>query len=49
MKPEEVLKRLDLLLKDKQPNGTYTVRKENRITIIQAELLIKKLLGYKNG
>ena len=46
---DKVLKKLDLLLKDKLPNGAYVISKKNRITIIETELLIKNLIGIKNG
>lgn len=49
MNAHKVLKKLDLLLKDKLPNGAYVVRKENRITIIETELLIKDLIRKLNG
>ena len=46
---DKVLKKLDLLLKDKTASGAYTVRKQNRITIIETELLIKNLMRELNG
>jgi hypothetical protein len=41
--PIELADRLYDLLKAKMPNGSWVVKKDHRETVIQAELLLRKL------
>ena len=41
--PIDLADRLCDLLKAKMPNGGWVVKKEHRITVIQAELLLREL------
>jgi hypothetical protein len=41
--PIDLADKLSDLLKAKMPNGGWVVRKEHRVTVIQAELLLREL------
>ena len=41
--PLELANELSQLLKEKNPNGGYVLRKENRVVVIKAELLLRQL------
>lgn len=41
---QNVLDKLKELTEQKTPNGSFLIRRENLTTIIQAELLIQKLM-----
>lgn len=41
--PPDLVDRLCDLLKAKMPNGSWVVKKEHRVTVIQAEILLREL------
>jgi hypothetical protein len=43
MNPEQIADQLLQLLKAKMPNGSFVVKKEHRITVIKAEILLRKM------
>lgn len=43
MNPEEVANELAELLKAKMPNGSFVVKKQHRITVLKAEILLRRM------
>jgi hypothetical protein len=41
--PPDLADRLSELLKAKNPNGGYVLRKEHRQTVLEAEILLRRL------
>ena len=41
--PPDLADRLAELLKAKNPNGGFVVRKQHRVTVLQAEILLRSL------
>lgn len=46
MNPEKIADELMELLKAKMSNGSYILKKNHRITVIKAEILLRKINGY---
>jgi hypothetical protein len=46
--PVSLADNLQNLLNAKNANGGYVLRKENRVTVIQAELLLRQLFRNNN-
>lgn len=45
--PVELANELQELLQEKNANGGYVLRKENRVTVIKAEMLLRQLFDNK--
>lgn len=41
--PIDLADRLSELLNEKMPNGSFVVKKQHRITVLQAEILLRSL------
>ena len=46
--PIDLADSLALLLKAKNANETYVVRKQHRVAVVQAEILLRELFGLHN-
>jgi len=41
--PQEIADALAELLKAKMPNGSYVIKKDHRITVLKAEILLRRM------